>query len=137
MGDLTVGIARNEAKNPFLSIGARHYNLSNMYKGAAEVVMLPSGQFTGAWAKAQKFDYLVRGVRGPRDVEDELALVHFNKENFYMETILLPCEEACRQISSTAIKAIIQNEGWERIIMDYVPDSVATLIKEKIERERP
>lgn len=121
MGDLTVLIASNGNKEPLLSVKERASIISEIYLPAiSDVRSTPPRTFTGYWAKENEFDYLIRGVRG-KDIDEELALASFNKEEFGIETILLPCDEKYRGLSSSLIKAVMLNDGWQQIVKNYVP----------------
>lgn len=53
---------------------------------------------------------IVKGIRDERDYLYEFEMAQFNhRRNPNAETVFLPCEEGAREISSTAVRAKIEN----------------------------
>ena len=71
----------------------------------------------------------VRGVRNERDTEYELEN-HRLSRVFYpeLQTVLLPCELSCQDVSSSAVKAAC---AAGRLPAKWVPQAVAQALKKK------
>lgn len=73
--------------------------------------------------------FLVRGVRGPRDFEDEAALADINarlRPGYSLQTILIPCGESLHTISSTLIRQLgmMKPVGWREFMRQFTSSAV-------------
>ena len=90
---------------------------------ACQVHVLAPNALTVDAAGTMHAEFLVRGVRGPRDFEDEQALADINRRlrpQADMKTILLPCGEGLHTLSSTLIRQIatIRPDGWREMVIE-------------------
>ncbi len=64
------------------------------------------------WELALRLDAcaIVKGIRDENDYHYEFEMAQFNaKKNPNVQTVFLPCDEGAREISSTAVRARIDN----------------------------
>lgn len=124
-----VAIGTNPDKHPTFSVQTRAQMLSASIRDLANVEVVPfSSRFLVEFAAEQGARHLVRGVRNAADYEAERTIRHMNADiDDSVRTVLLPPPRDIAEISSSLIKGLVGNEGWERVVTRYVPS--ATLIQ--------
>jgi pantetheine-phosphate adenylyltransferase len=66
--------------------------------------------------------YIVRGLRGPAEFEEEYKSRLFNLEvSPTVEVLYLPTSPDLLVVSSSVMKESIVNRGWERVARKYLP----------------
>lgn len=87
--------------------------------------------FTGLlahYAKNKNTNIIIRGSRNSSDFESEQIMAEFNKA-YNLNTFIIPAPKNTFNISSTTIKAIVENGG---LVHEYVPPVVKQALEEKI-----
>ncbi|HJD19553.1 MAG TPA: pantetheine-phosphate adenylyltransferase [Candidatus Avelusimicrobium excrementipullorum] len=129
--EVVVLLLVNPTKTPLFSVAER----AEMINAAAEEANLACvrvDSYEGLLADymhAQGLTCCVRGVRNGRDAEFELEN-HRLSRVFYpqLQTILLPCDPAWQDVSSSALKAACV---CGRVPAQWVPQAVQRKLKEK------
>jgi pantetheine-phosphate adenylyltransferase len=103
---LVVGVAGNPEKTPFLSTPVRVGILAAECAGLANVQVTAFAGATVTWAKANGITCLIRGLRGPADLEPEMAMATVNR-GFGCETLFLACDPALGHISSRMLRQVM------------------------------
>lgn len=87
--------------------------------------------FTGLlahYAKKRNTNIIIRGSRNSNDFESEQIMAEFNKA-YGLHTFIIPAPKNTFNISSTTIKAIVENGG---LVHEYVPSVIKQALEEKI-----
>lgn len=126
-----IGIAHNSTKSSLFTPLERQELIKHHFQGiVSSIFVLPEKQYTGEWAYKNGM-FLLRGIRGTKDLEEETSLAAFNRSEFGVETIFLPCDEMYTHVSSSAVKAIMSCDGWERRLGQYIPRNVVEALTKK------
>ncbi len=104
---LTVGIAENPDKRPFLSVERRIALLRAECHGLANVSVVSYQGATVSFARAHGIDVLIRGLRNANDLEAEQAMAQVNRANGF-DTLLLPSASEHIHISSRMVRMVIE-----------------------------
>lgn len=129
-GGLTVLVMKNETKTPVFSEEERVAFLTRATRDIPNVKVEAVGGLLADYARANKVQILVRGLRGAEDIEPEFAAAYFNKK-FYpgAETVFLPARAELKYVSSSSVKEAVK-AGAD--ISGFVPSFVAQSLQEKI-----
>ena len=128
---LIVAILENPSKKALFSVEERIQLLEETCK---DIINLKVESFSGLlvdFAKEQKANLIIRGLRALTDFEYELQMAQMNKHlHAEIETIFLVTDVKYSFLSSSAIKEVAQFAGD---VSDFVPAIVAkeTLLKNK------
>ncbi|MCL5430342.1 MAG: pantetheine-phosphate adenylyltransferase [Candidatus Marsarchaeota archaeon] len=131
--DLVVVVAVNPLKRYTFTVDERVEMLKKIVgKNPHVQVTSIEHKFTARYAKSIGAGYLVEGVRDPSDLAKEQAQADWNKEiEPGVETVLLMRPPEFAKVSSSAIKMLMGNEGWEGIVKKYVVPEVFTALSRK------
>lgn len=80
------------------------------------------------YAKNKNTNIIIRGSRNSSDFESEQTMAEFNKA-YDLHTFIIPAPKNTFNISSTTIKAIVENGG---LVHEYVPPVIKQALEEKI-----
>lgn len=94
----------NPEKTPFFSLEERLMLIREAIKGLSNVQAASYDGMTVDYCKMQDIKYIVRGVRGKSDIDYEVEMANFNRDNGGIETILLPADDELTGISSSLLK---------------------------------
>lgn len=103
---LVVAVASNPDKKPFLPALSRTEILR---AETAQIGNIEIAQISGAtvhWAKANQVNTLIRGLRGPADLEAEAPMAAINRSNGF-DTLFLLCDPALSHVSSRMIRQVM------------------------------
>ena len=76
-------------------------------------------------AESVSASHLVKGIRGPADLETEIQMAQTNKTVSGIQTLFIPAEPQLSYLSSRFIREIALQGGD---ITDLVPDEVANYL---------
>lgn len=117
-----VAILRNAQKQGTFSLGERLQLLDRVCRPFPNVRVLAAEGLTSELARQLNASLLLRGLRGPQDLDAELMMAKVNRRlNPALETIFLPPEEGCETVSSSLVREIAQLGGS---IDSFVPVEV-------------
>jgi pantetheine-phosphate adenylyltransferase len=100
--ELFVGIAINPAKKPLIPLEKRKKLLQSLTQ--AKVVTIDG--LVVDFAKKNKIDLLIRGLRSFADLDRELQMAQMNRELNGIETLLLPGNPEFAHISSSLVREL-------------------------------
>jgi pantetheine-phosphate adenylyltransferase len=103
---LVVAVAANPEKTPCLPSPVRVGILAAECAGLGNVEVVAFSGATVTWAKANGIACLIRGLRGPADLDAERPMATVNR-GFGCETLFLPCDPALGHISSRMIRQVL------------------------------
>ena len=102
-----VAVMRNPAKQGAFTVGERLAMLAEVCAPYGNVRVLAGEGLTAALAAQLNANVLLRGVRGMQDLESELTVARVNRRlNPGLETIFLPPEEGCEDVSSSLVREL-------------------------------
>jgi phosphopantetheine adenylyltransferase len=77
------------------------------------------------FCKELDINFSIRGVRSVKDYEYELQLQEINEViNSDLTTIYLFPPAKYAGLSSSLVKGLVGNDGWEEIVKNMVPENV-------------
>ena len=129
--ELVVGVLVNSAKQPLFTTEERVNMLQHLTKDYPNVKIISFEGLLVDFARKEKADIIVRGLRAVTDFEYELQMAqtnHILDEN--IETIFLTTSLKYSYLSSSIVKEVAILHGD---ISQFVPAFVIDKIREKIE----
>lgn len=130
-GRVTVLLIANGAKRPLFSVEERAAMLKEAVADQPNVHIDTAQGLLADYVKTHGIDVLVRGIRNARDVEEEQAFAFYNGQFCpSVQTVWLPCTDAYRFVSSSAVREIARCGGD---VQAYVPACVAQKLAQKQE----
>ena len=119
---VVVAIGVNVDKNPMFSLEDRKQMILNTYAGNDRVEVK---EFNGMLVDFMKENNILVNVRGIRDIDDykyETTMERYNRDMYSeMVTIYIPTPKDLVQVSSTAMRNIIELKGD---CSKYIPKAV-------------
>ncbi len=119
---VVVAIGVNVDKNPMFSLEDRKQMILNTYAGNDRVEVK---EFNGMLVDFMKENNILVNVRGIRDIDDykyETTMERYNRDMYpEMVTIYIPTPKDLVQVSSTAMRNIIELKGD---CSKYIPKAV-------------
>ena len=119
---VVVAIGVNVDKNPMFSLEDRKQMILNTYAGNDRVEVK---EFNGMLVDFMKKNDILVNVRGIRDIDDykyETTMERYNRDMYpEMVTIYIPTPKDLVQVSSTALRNIIELKGD---CSKYIPKAV-------------
>ena len=130
---VVVAIGVNVDKNPMFSLEDRKQMILNTYAGNDKVEVK---EFNGMLVDFMKKNDILVNVRGIRDVDDykyETTMERYNRDMYpEMVTIYIPTPKDLVQVSSTAMRNIIELKGdCSKYIPKAVNDYILNLQKQQ------
>lgn len=131
-GQVVVLLIQNGRKKPLFSQEERLELLRQTFAGEDGIRVEKAEGLLVDYMQKHNLHILVRGLRGPADLEPELANAYYNKQ-FYpkVETVFLPTRAEYAFLSSSAVR---EAAGYGADVSSLVPVCVAKAlqkIKEK------
>jgi len=124
--ELIIAIGVNADKKYMFSLEERKRFIEETFKNEPKIKVVTYSGLTVNFCKAQKVDFILRGLRNPADFEFEKAIAHTNRKLGEIETVFLLTSSGKSYISSSIVRDVARNNG------DYtclVPDAVRLLNK--------
>lgn len=128
--ELVVGVLVNKAKNPMFSIEERVEMLRHLTSDCPNVKIMSFEGLLVDFAREQKANVIVRGLRAVTDFEYELQMAqtnHIMEEE--IDTIFLTTSLEYSYLSSSIVKEVALLHGD---ISKFVPEFVIEKIQKKI-----
>ena len=130
---VVVAIGVNVDKNPMFSLEDRKQMILNTYAGNDRVEVK---EFNGMLVDFMKKNDILVNVRGIRDIDDykyETTMERYNRDMYpEMVTIYIPTPKDLVQVSSTAMRNIIELKGdCSKYIPKAVNDYILNLQKQQ------
>lgn len=128
--ELVVGVLVNKAKNPMFTIEERVDMLQQLTKDCPNVKIQSFEGLLVDFAREQKANVIVRGLRAVTDFEYELQMAQTNHILVdELDTIFLTTSLEYSYLSSSIVKEVALYDGD---ISKFVPELVIKKIKEKM-----
>ena len=128
-GSLTVLVMDNGAKKPLFTKEERVQLLKESLADYPHIQVACAEGLLVDYLKKTGISTLIRGIRGPADVEPEMANDHHNHLLFNeVETVFLPARAGERYISSSVVREIARLKGD---VSSLVPASVVKALQKK------
>lgn len=132
--ELIVGVLNNNAKMPLFSVEERVKMLEKATKELKNVKVVPFHGLLVDFARDQKADVVIRGLRAITDFEYELQMSQMNhKLDSNVETMFLTTSIEYSYLSSTTVKEIAAFGGD---VTPFVPEVVAVELEKKMNGKR-
>jgi pantetheine-phosphate adenylyltransferase len=130
--EVIVAVAYNDEKQPLFSLRER---LDLLQRTVGKIDNVRIAQFKGLlveFAKAEKAEAVIRGLRAVSDFEFEFQMALMNRKlNAVVETIFLMPKEEYTYLSSRIVKEIARLGGD---VSSFVPTCVAKALNRKFNR---
>ena len=107
-----VAVMINDAKKYTFSMDERTEIARLTCKDIENVEVISDAGLLADLARRVDACAIVKGVRNEKDYEYEKEMALYNaKKNPHAETVLLPCDPALAQVSSTAVRELLEKGG--------------------------
>ena len=127
--ELIVGVLNNNTKSPLFTVEERVQMLKEVTEGLVNVKVMSFMGLLVDFAKEQKANYIIRGLRAITDFEYELQMAQINRiMNSEVDTMFLTASMDYSYLSSTTVKEIASFGGD---ISKFVPKLVSQKVYEK------
>lgn len=124
-----IGILINKNKTPLFSVEEKMDMLKEVTRDLSNIEIIAFEGLLIEFAKQQKANVIVRGLRGVSDFEYELQMAQGNQQyDEEVETMFLATSAKYSYISSSMVKEIAHFGGD---VEGFVPDYVKEKVKEK------
>ncbi len=131
--ELIIGVLNNKAKSPLFSVEERVKMLKEVTEDIPNVKIIPFEGLLVDFARKMDAGMVIRGLRAITDFEYELQMAQTNhKMAPEVDTAFLTTSLEYSYLSSTTVKEVAAFGGD---ISQFVPDSVADRITEKMKKE--
>jgi pantetheine-phosphate adenylyltransferase/dephospho-CoA kinase len=123
-GNVAVAVTVNPGKNPMFTADERVAMLRELFPIGVQIDAF-SGIYSVDYAESIGASIMVRGRRNQIDEIMENTMASFNSEiNPSVETVVFDAPSHLTEVSSSAIKLLLGNRGWEHEVSKYVSPSV-------------
>ncbi|MDR3290187.1 MAG: pantetheine-phosphate adenylyltransferase [Rickettsiales bacterium] len=128
--ELIVAIAQDTGKNTLFTQSERVKLVENEVKNLKNVKIVPFAGLIADFFKKYNATFVIRGVRGFADFENEFNMAVINKRLFKnYETLILPATEKEKFTSSTNVRTLAKLGGD---ISSFVSEDIEKEIKRKM-----
>ena len=121
-------IFKNPNKQYHFSLDERVKMLMLATDSLDNVLVSCSDGFVVDYMREHGIEKIIKGVRGPKDVEYEKAQAEYNFAHGGYETELVPCREEFRSLSSTLAREKIKNG---ESLVGILPQNVIEFLKSR------
>ena len=126
---LIVGVLNNSAKTPLFSVEERILMIKEAVRHLPNVEVKSFSGMTVNFARSEKADFMIRGLRAVTDFEYELQLSQTNRKLAPdVDTVFLTTNLTYAYLSSSIVKEVASYNGD---ISEFVPEHVAKKVMEK------
>lgn len=124
--EVYIAIGVNPDKKTLFSLDKRKQMISETFKNNPRIKVVSfENKFMAKFCKELDINFSIRGVRSVKDYEYELQLQEINEViNSDLTTIYLFPPAKYAGLSSSLVKGLVGNEGWEEIVKNMVPENV-------------
>ena len=123
---IIVAIGVNSQKQYLYPLEQRKAWISTVFANDSKVVVMDYEGLTIHFCKAQKANYIIRGIRNIGDFEYEKTIAHLNSTmDSNLETIFILAKPELSSVSSTIVREILLAKGD---ISKFVPKVVGDTI---------
>ena len=119
--EIIIGIGRNSQKKDTFPIRERMTAIEKIFAGDPRVKVMIYDCLTVDFAKQEKAEFILRGIRCVEDFEYERNMAEANKQLGNIETILLYTRPEYAHISSTLVRDLY---SYNKDISAFVPNDL-------------
>ena len=118
---ITIGVGSNCAKKSFFTLEKRLDIIRQAFHDEPRVSVKAYDSLTIDFAKEEKADFILRGVRSANDFEYEKSIADINKRLSSIETVLLFTEPQYSAVSSTIVRDLL---SYGKEVAEFLPPGV-------------
>ena len=118
---ITIGVGSNCSKKPFFTLEKRLDIIRQAFHDEPRVSVKAYDSLTIDFAKEEKADFILRGVRSANDFEYEKSIADINKRLSSIETVLLFTEPQHSAVSSTIVRDLL---NYGKDVAAFLPPGV-------------
>ena len=118
---ITIGVGSNCSKKSFFTIEKRLDIIRQAFHDEPRVSVKAYDSLTIDFAKEEKADFILRGVRSANDFEYEKSIADINKRLSSIETVLLFTEPQYSAVSSTIVRDLL---NYGKDVAAFLPPGV-------------
>ncbi len=118
MDELIISIGINENKNTYFPLEQRIQSITDFYRDNPAIKVMAYKTLTVDFAREQKAQFIVRGIRTVKDFEYEETIADVNRKLAGIETILLFTEPELTCVSSTIVRELL---SYGKDITPFIP----------------
>ncbi|MBQ4023426.1 MAG: pantetheine-phosphate adenylyltransferase [Prevotella sp.] len=104
---LIIGIGVNERKQCLQDADTRKRKIQELYRNESRITVKTYSDLTIDFAKREKADFIVKGVRSAKDFEYEREQADINRRLGDIETLLLFAEPGLEAVSSSLVRELV------------------------------
>ena len=104
---LIIGIGINERKQYLQDVDTRKRKIQELYHNESRITVKTYSDLTVDFAKREKADFIVKGVRTAKDFEYEREQADINRRLGDIETLLLFAEPGLEAVSSSLVRELV------------------------------
>ena len=119
--EVIVGIGFNEGKKGFLPLEKRVEMIRSLYADEPRVKVLPYSGLTVDFAREQRADMIVRGIRSVKDFEYEESIADINRKLSGIETVFLFTEPELSSVSSSVVRELVH---YGKDVSAFLPEGM-------------
>ena len=118
---ITIGAGSNCSKKSFFALEKRLDIIRQAFHDEPRVSVKAYDSLTIDFAKEEKADFILRGVRSANDFEYEKSIADINKRLSSIETVLLFTEPQHSAVSSTIVRDLL---NYGKDVAAFLPPGV-------------
>ena len=118
---ITIGVGSNCSKKSFFTLEKRLDIIRQVFHDEPRVSVKAYDSLTIDFAKEEKADFILRGVRSANDFEYEKSIADINKRLSSIETVLLFTEPQYSAVSSTIVRDLL---SYGKEVAEFLPPGV-------------
>lgn len=118
---ITIGVGSNCSKKSFFTLEKRLDIIRQAFHDEPRVSVKAYDSLTIDFAKEEKADFILRGVRSANDFEYEKSIADINKRLSSIETVLLFTEPQYSAVSSTIVRDLL---SYGKDVAAFLPPGV-------------
>ena len=118
---ITIGVGSNCSKKSFFTLEKRLDIIRQAFHDEPRVSVKAYDSPTIDFAKEEKADFILRGVRSANDFEYEKSIADINKRLSSIETVLLFTEPQHSAVSSTIVRDLL---NYGKDVAAFLPPGV-------------
>ena len=118
---ITIGVGSNCSKKSFFTLEKRLDIIRQVFHDEPRVSVKAYDSLTIDFAKEEKADFILRGVRSANDFEYEKSIADINKRLSSIETVLLFTEPQHSAVSSTIVRDLL---NYGKDVAAFLPPGV-------------
>ena len=118
---ITIGVGSNCSKKSFFTLEKRLDIIRQAFHDEPRVSVKAYDSLTIDFAKEEKADFILRGVRSANDFEYEKSIADINKRLSSIETVLLFTKPQYSAVSSAIVRDLL---SYGKEVAEFLPPGV-------------